>query len=239
MMSNNYEGTARLTGSGSDAEDRRWEPIFSQTSLLQAVAHYLGVEMGDPKISEVLQDWQQNVFQNETEIAIWLGWLIETYKPETITKLKPLHGDYYGQMVERQKNGLSIFMEKIIQLQVTTNCYDVDSLFKIYKVVNTTTMSKEHFGKRVCEWLMAYFPGTEFDIKLRNIRRHDKDTERIKRQVIAIKDLVPSKGGRPKDEDQVKLVFDITDFIDLGEMDEKGKDLGEKPHANNVKDELF
>jgi hypothetical protein len=240
MMSNNYEGTARLTGSGSDAEDRRWEPIFSQTSLLQRVAEYLGVELGDPKVSETLQDWQQNVFQNEIEIAIWLGWLIDTFKPETINKLKPLHGDYYGQMVERQKNSLSIFMEKITQLQTNTNCYDVDLLFKIYKIVNSTTMSKDHFGKRMCEWLMAYFPGVEFDMKVRNIYRHPNDMSRIKRQVIAIKDIVNSKGGRPKDEeDQIKLIFDIADFIDLGEVDEKGKDLGEKPHANNIKDELF
>jgi len=50
--------------------------------------------------------------------------------------------------------------------------------------------------------------------------------------------------GRP-DEDKEKLVFDIFDFInetdDQGEAicDDKGKELGEKPHSNNIKQELF
>ena len=236
MMSNNYEGTARLTGSGSDAEDRRWEPIFSQTSLLQRTAEYLEVELGDSKVGETLQDWQQNVFQNEEQIAIWLGYIITKHQPESITKLKPLHGDYYQQMVERQKNSLSIFMEKIISLQMTTNCYDVDMLFKIYKIVNATTMNKDSFGKKVCEWLMAYFQGTEFDMRVRNIYRNGN---RVKRQVIAIKDIIKG-AGRPKDdEDSQKLVFDISDFINEDEYDEKKNPLGDKPHPNNIKDELF
>lgn len=238
MMSNNYEGTARLTGSGSDAEDRRWEPIFSQTSLLQRTAEYLGLELSDPKVGETLQEWQQNVFQNEEQIAIWLGYIISKHQPETITKLKPLHGDYYGQMVERQKNSLSIFMEKILSLQVNTNCYDVDMLFKIYKIVNATTMSKDSFGKKMCEWLMAYFQGTEFDMKVRNIYRGSSEGSRVKRQVIAVKDVVKG-AGRPKEDDTFRLVFDITDFINEDQEDEKGKDLGDKPHPNNIKDELF
>lgn len=245
MMSNNYEGTARLTGSGSDAEDRRWEPIFSQTSLLQRVSDYLGVPLTDPKVGETLQDWQQNVFQNEIEIAKWLGHIIQKHKPETIAKLKPLHGEYYGQMIERQKNSLSIFMENITNLQQNTNCYDVDVLYKIYKIVHNANMTKNQFAKRVCEWLMSYLPGTEFDIKLRNIYRPSiqenslfTEETRVKRQVISIKD---NKGpGRPKtDEEDSRLVFDITDFIELDKVDDKGKELGCKPHPNNIKEELF
>lgn len=239
MMSNNYEGTARLTGSGSDAEDRRWEPIFSQTSLLQRTAEYLNVELGNTIVGETLQEWQRDVFQNEEQIAIWLGHIITKHQPENITKLKPLHGGYYNQMIERQKNSLSIFMEKIISLQVTTNCYDVDMLFKIYKIVNATTMSKDSFGKKVCEWLMAYFQGTEFDMKVRNIYRGTTEASRVKRQVISIKDIVKGPGRPKDDEETVKLVFDITDFINDDVYDEKDKPLGDKPHPNNIKDELF
>lgn len=245
MMSNNYEGTARLTGSGSDAEDRRWEPIFSQTSLLQRVSDYLNVPLNDPKVGETLQDWQQNVFQNETEIAKWLGYIIQKHKPETIAKLKPLHGEYYNQMIERQKNSMSIFMENVINLQNNTNCYDVDIMYKIFKIVHNTTMTKNQFAKRLCEWLMGQFPNTEFDIKLRNIYRPTvgdnnlfSEEVRVKRQVVSIKEQ--KSAGRPKsDEEDTRLVFDITDFIDLDRVDDKGKELGCKPHPNNIKEELF
>jgi hypothetical protein len=42
-----------------------------------------------------------------------------------------------------------------------------------------------------------------------------------------------------EDEDKMKMVFDIWDFLNDGQIDEKGKDLGSKPHINNVKGELF
>jgi hypothetical protein len=246
MMSNNYEGTARLTGSGSDAEDRRWEPIFSQTSLLQRIADHLQVELSDSKVGETLQDWQQSVFQNEVEIAKWLGYIINKHKPETIAKLKPLHGDYYNQMVERQKNSMSIFMENIISLQQNTNCYDIDIMYKIFKIVNATNMTKNQFAKRMCEWLMAYFPGVEFDIKLRNIYRPSTDNNglfveesRVKRQVVSIKDQVKGPGRPKTDEDDQRLVFDITDFVEQDKLDDKGKELGLRPHPNNIREELF
>lgn len=241
MMSNNYEGTARLTGGGSTAEDRRWEPIFSNTSLLDRVTEYL--EGTGKDAGETLQEWQQNVYQNETEIAKWLGNIITKHDPININKLKPLHGDYYGQMVERQKNSFSIFMEKIISLSVETNCYDVDSLYKIYKIVSSTVMSKDSFGKKICEYLMTR-SNVEWEMKVRDIykRQSDDYTKRMRRQSITVKQDV--KTGRP-DEEKEKYVFDIFDFIN--EIDERGfsieddknKVLGDKPHPNNIKQELF
>jgi hypothetical protein len=239
MMSNNYEGTARLTGGGSTAEDRRWEPVFSNTSLLDRVKEYLAGT--DKDAGETLQDWQQNVYQNETEIAKWLGNIITKHDPLNISKLRPLHGDYYGQMVERQKNSFSIFLEKVVNLSNDTNCYDVDTLFKIYKIVSSTAMSKDSFGKKICEWLMTRSNG-DWEMRVRDIYKDRSDDKRIRRQCIALKDTV--KVGRPTD-DTDKLVFDIFDFIDECDehgnniCDDKGNRLGDKPHANNIKKELF
>lgn len=241
MMSNNYEGTARLTGGGSTAEDRRWEPVFSNTSLLDRVTQHLSGTDKDP--GETLQEWQQNIYQNETEIAKWLGNIITKHDPMNITKLKPLHGDYYGQMVERQKNSFSIFMEKIISLSIETNCYDVDSLYKIYKIVSATAMSKDSFGKKICEYLMTR-SNAEWEMRVRDIYKQQSDdfTKRMRRQSITVKQSV--KTGRP-DEDKEKYVFDIYDFInetdEAGDniCDDKGKELGSRPHANNIKQELF
>jgi hypothetical protein len=241
MMSNNYEGTARLTGGGSTAEDRRWEPIFGNTSLLDRVSMHLSGTDKDP--GETLQEWQEKIYQDEEEIAKWLGNIITKHDPNSITKLKPLHGDYYGQMVERQKNSFSIFIEKIIGLSVDTNCYDVDNLFKIYKLVSSTSMTKDSFGKRICQYLMTQF-NAEWEMKVRDIYKHREDdsTKRMRRQCVALKDS--AKVGHP-DDTYEKLVFDIFDFIkesdDNGDpiCDEKGRTLYDKPHANNIKQELF
>lgn len=241
MMSNNYEGTARLTGGGSTAEDRRWEPVFSNTSLLDRIMEIKGLLVKEA--SELLNDWQINVFQNEEKIAIWLGNIIDKHQPKSIEKLRPLHGEYYSEMVERQKNSFSIFMEKIVGLSVDTNTYDVDSLFKIFKQVSTTSMTKDSFGKRICEWLMTY-SSAEWEMKVRDIYKHREDdsSKRMRRQCVALKNTV--KSGHP-DENHEKLVFDIFDFIneenEYGDpiTDDKGKPLYDKPHANNIKQELF
>jgi hypothetical protein len=244
MMSNNYEGTARLTGGGSTAEDRRWEPIFSTTSLLDTIAVVKDFELGSREASELLNDWQNNVYQNETEIAKWLYCIIQKYKPEEIQKLRPVHGQYYEQMVERQKNSFSVFMEKIIELSEVSNCYDIDKIYKIFKIVSNTPLSKNTFAKKMCEWLLQK-QSTEYEIKVKNIYTDELDKlKRQKRQVVCPKDFV-QVGGIRDDEEDNRLIFDIYDFIeqsdDRGEsiVDEKGKELGDKPHVNNIKQELF
>lgn len=244
MMSNNYEGTARLTGGGSTAEDRRWEPIFSTTSLLDTIAVLKGFDLGSREASELLNDWQNNVYQNETEIAKWLYCIIQKYKPEEIQKLRPVHGQYYEQMVERQKNSFSVFMEKIVELSKVSNCYDIDKIYKIFKIVSNTPLSKNTFAKKMCEWLLQT-QSTEYEIKVKNIYTDEIDRlKRQKRQVVCPKDFVQT--GRPYDEENDnRLVFDIFDFIEESDergesiVDEKNKELGEKPHVNNIKQELF
>lgn len=244
MMSNNYEGTARLTGGGSTAEDRRWEPVFSTTSLLDTIAVVKGYDLSSREASELLNDWQNNVYQNEVEIAKWLYCIIKKYDPENIQKLRPVHGQYYEQMVERQKNSFSVFMEKIVELSKVSNCYDIDKIYKIFKIVSNTPLSKNTFAKKMCEWLLQT-QSTEYEIKVKNIYTDEIDRlKRQKRQVVCPKDLVQI-GGVHNDENDNRLVFDIFDFIEESDergetiVDEKYKELGEKPHVNNIKQELF
>ena len=243
MMSNNYEGTARLTGGGSTAEDRRWEPIFSTTSLLDTIAVLKGFELGSREASELLNDWQANVYQNEIEIAKWLYCIIEKYKPEEIQKLRPVHGQYYEQMVERQKNSFSVFMEKILELSEVTNCYDIDKMYKIFKIVSNTALSKNTFAKKMCEWLLQS-QSTEYEIKVKNIYTNELDkTKRQKRQVVCPKNIIQM--GKTDEENDNRLVFDIFDFIEESDehgdplCDDRNKELNDKPHVNNVKQELF
>jgi hypothetical protein len=242
MMSNNYEGTARLTGGGSTAEDRRWEPIFSTTSLLDTIAVVKGFDLASKEASELLNDWQNNVYQNEVEIAKWLYCIIQKYKPEEIQKLRPVHGQYYEQMVERQKNSFSIFMEKIVELSEVSNCFDIDKLYRIFKIVSNTPLSKNTFAKKMCEWLLQT-QSTEYEIKVKNIYTDDLDKlKRQKRQVVYPKDFVKVGGVA---DDESKLVFDIWEFLEEFDehnnilCDDKGKELGEKISVYNIKQELF
>lgn len=249
MMSNNYEGTARLTGSGSSAEDRRWEPVFSKTSLLELITVGKNLDINAPEASEILQDWQINVYQNEEEIAKWLYCIIKKYIPDDLSqlqKLRPLHGIYYKEMLERQKNGFNTFMERIVELSVKSNCYDVEKLFKIYKVIYPDKLQKDDFAKRACDWFLKH-KYREYEIKIMDIYRDVKDnfTQRMRRKVILPKEYSASD-GRPSDgTTPTKLVFDIFDYINEDDdqgftcVDEKGTPLKDKPHPNNIKPELF
>ena len=236
MMSNNYSGTARLAGTGSGAEDRRWEPVFSKTSLTTRVAEHFGLDENTDSIGEILQDWQDNVWQNETEIARWLGYIIQRHEPANITKLRPLHGEYYQQMLERQKNAFNVFMQTVLELSVSTNCYSVDDLAKIYRIVTGQTQDKHSLGKRISEWLINQ-SGHEWEIKVRDIYKDEDDSshQRIRRQVVCLKQ--DRAAGGPAGPD--KLVFNIYDFIEEDGVDDKGNPLGRKPHVNNIKGDLL
>ena len=238
MMSNNYSGTARLAGTGSGAEDRRWEPVFSKTSLTTRIAEHFELDETEDReaISEILQDWHEHVWQNEQEIAVWLGWIIDQYQPAGIAKLRPLHGEYYQQMLERQKNAFNVFMQTIVDLSVSTNCYSVDELAKIYRIVTGQTQDKHGLGKKICEWLINA-TGKEWEIKVRDIYKDEDDSahQRIRRQVVCLKEHRPAGGPAGLD----KLVFNVYDFIEEDASDDKNNSLGRKPHVNNIKGDLL
>lgn len=240
MMSNNYSGTARLAGTGSGAEDRRWEPVFSKTSLTTRIAQHFDLDetVDRERIGEILQDWHENVWQNEEMIAQWLGWIIDKHSPATIVKLRPLHGEYYAQMLDRQKNAFNTFMTTIVTLSSTTNCYSVDDLAKIYRIVTGQTVDKHGLGKRICEWLINA-TGTEWEIKVKDIYKSELDdrTQRIRRQVVCLKE--DATVGRPKDGEDERMIFDIFDFIEEDQYDDKGNRLDRKPHVNNIKGDLL
>jgi hypothetical protein len=104
-------------------------------------------------------------------------------------------------------------------------------------------MSKDSFGKKICEYLMTR-SNVEWEMKVRDIykRQGDDYTKRMRRQSITVKQDI--KTGRP-DEEKEKYVFDIYDFINETDErgfnieDDKNKVLGDKPHPNNIKQELF
>ena len=242
IMSNRYSGTIPLTGKGRGSEDRRVEPIISLTSLTTRIAQKFNLDENDEtdsvKIYDILQDWQDNVYQNPEEIARWLGYIIQKHKPETIKKLRPLHGRYYEQMRDRQKNAFNRFMDIISDLSQATNCYDIGQLHKIYEISTCQKIDKTAFGKRVCQWKIDT-TGTEWEVRLKDIYVNGDTTKRSKRTVAYNKKQVKIGNPHHNDAGYDPLMFDIWDFIESGCVDDKGKDLDERPHPNNVKGELL
>jgi hypothetical protein len=242
IMNNGYYGTIPITGKGRGSEDRRVEPIISLTSLSTRIAEILNLDQEDDreKIADMVQDWQNNVWQNETEIAKWLGYIIQKHKPQSISKLVPLHGKYYEQMFDRQKNAFNRFMDIVVGLSQATNCFDVAQLHKIYEISTCQKIDKTSFGKRMCQWFIDR-TGLEWETRLKDIYLNsnlDKH-KRTKRTVVVPKG--DRKMGRPEvesDDDQ-RLIFDIFEYIEEDKQDDKGKDLDDKPHANNIRAELL
>lgn len=240
IMSNRYSGTIPLTGKGRGSEDRRVEPIISLTSLTSRIAMKYNLNEHDAednvKIWDMLQDWQDNVFQNETEIAKWLGYIIQKHKPENIKKLVPLHGKYYDQMKDRQKNAFNRFMEIVRDLSVATNCYDTSAMHKIFEISTCQKTDKNSLGKRMCQWMIDT-TGAEWEVKLKDIYINGDTSKRTKRTVVCPRDV--KMGPREETNAGASLMFDVYDFIEPDCQDDKGKDLDDKPHANNVKSDLL
>lgn len=230
IMNNGYNGTIQLAGTGKSSEDRRVEPIFSNTSLKNRIADFYDVDPDSDTATDILQEWQDTVYQNEEEIARWLGYIIQKHMPDKINKLLPLHGRHYDQMLERQKNAFNTFMETLINLTSVSNCYSVDDIWKIYKLATfQTNIDKTRFGKNMCKWLIDK-SGQDWQMRVKDIylKEDDDVTERKRRSVVFLpENVVPGSHNS-------KLIFDIFDFILDDKTDERGNPLGAKPHMNNI-----
>ena len=234
IMNNGYNGTVQLAGTGKGSEDRRVEPIISNTSLRTRLAEYFELDENSESVAEIIQEWQQNVWQNETEIARWLGFIIQKHTPENISKITPLHAQYYTEMYNRQKNAFNTFMDTIINLTSETNCYAVDDMHKIYKIATNQTIDKNSFAKRLAAWLTTH-SGHAWQVKVRDIYYSDDElaADRHRRNVVFMPDQITLHVH------DNKQIFNIFEFIDEDRFDDKGMTLGRRPHVNNIKGELL
>jgi hypothetical protein len=249
MMSNNYEGTAKLTGGGGGTEDRRWEPIFSNTSLVKALTDEIaikdGVEPDKERVVSILEQWQQEVYQDEKEIAKWLGHIITKHgykdyyegKTKSISKLTALHGEYYTEMLDRQKRVFDTFMETVVVLSENSNCYVMTKMHKIFSLLalGNKIPDKGQFAKMFAQWLTLKTNQT-WEIKLSPYYGNEDDLA-IHRKKATIVKLAGTTAD--EDDEQPKLVFEVFDFLHEGMVDEKNKELGERPHVNNIKEEFY
>jgi flagellar biosynthesis chaperone FliJ len=122
---NGFTSTAKLAGTGTSGEDRRFEPIIARVNLPRHLAFYhklinnineIPDEATIKAMTILIKEWQQKYYKNETRISEWLGHIITKHNAKNMTELLPLHGKYYTEMLTRQKKGIDGFMPKFMNL---------------------------------------------------------------------------------------------------------------------------
>lgn len=236
---NGFTSTAKLAGTGSSGEDRRFEPIIARVNLTRHVAKHFGLIQDintvltneqEIAMSIFIKEWQKEYYKSEKHIAEWLGHIIQKHNAKNMTELIPLHGTYYDQMLERQKRGIDGFMPKFMDLFTNSNStvINISDTHKLYQIAESTKCTKDWFKNSIMYWLNTKL-GWDCEESLDNVYTWDGCTKDDRRKMVIIK----NKLDVPE-----HLQFDINDFIDSDAVDDKGTTVGEKINVFSIRDEL-
>jgi hypothetical protein len=236
---NGFTSTAKLSGTGSSGEDRRFEPIIARINLTRHVALHYGLitDINTPLTDEqtkamqiIIKDWQRDFYKNETKVAEWLGHIIKKHNAEQMTEFLPLHGKYYKEMLTRQKKGIDGFMPKFMLLmsQGITTVINIKDAHKLYEVAESQKCTKDWFKNAMMYWLNSKLGWDSEELMLDVYTWIGcPNNERRKMTVVQNKLDVPEK-----------FMFNVDDFIDRDALDDKGTTVGEKINIFSIRDEL-
>lgn len=239
MFRNGFTTTARLAGTGSSGEDRRWEPVIARVNLPRHMAlyHQLITDLNEipneemtKAMSIIVKDWQKDAYKHETRIAEWLGHCIDKFDAKNMTELMPLHGKYYNEMLLRQKKGIDGFMPKFIKLmnEGSTTVINISQVHKLYEIVESVKCRKDWFKNECMYWLNNHL-GWDSEELTTDVYTWKGCTNGDRRKM----GIIQNKLNVPE-----KLMFDLDDFIDKEALDDKGSTVGEKINQFSIRDEL-
>jgi hypothetical protein len=236
---NGFTSTAKLAGTGSSGEDRRFEPVIARVNLPRHMALYHGLiidinEIPDEDttkaMSMLIKDWQKEYYKNEEKISEWLGYIIDKYDSHEMTELMPLHGKYYKEMLQRQKRGIDGFMPKFITLmtQGESTVVNIGQAHKLYEYAESQKCTKDWFKNQMMYWLNTHL-GWDSEEIMTDVYTFSGCTNQDRRKMA----IVQNKLKTPN-----KLIFNLDDFIDRDALDDKGTTVGEKINQYSIRDEL-
>lgn len=236
---NGFTSTAKLAGTGSSGEDRRFEPVIARVNLPRHMALYhqlindineIPSEETTKAMSILIKDWQKEYYKNEERISEWLGHIIDKHNVKNMTELMPLHGKYYTEMLQRQKRGIDGFMPKFVTLMNNgkTNVINIGQAHKLYEIAESQKCTKDWFKNQMMYWLNTHL-GWDSEELMTDVYTWEGCTyqERRKMAIVQNKLNIPSK-----------LLFNLDDFIDRDALDDKGTTVGEKINQFSIRDEL-
>jgi len=236
---NGFTTTAKLAGTGSSGEDRRFEPIIARVNLARYVAWHLGLiadldtmltpEQEAQAVTEI-KKWQREVFNNREEIARWLGYIIQKHAAQGMKELTPIHGKFYEEMKLRQRKGIDVFMPKFLALMSRgdSTCISVKDVHKLYEVAESAKVTKDWFKNQMMYWLNSK-QGWDCVEEQDDIYPFDGAHSSTRRRYFVVVDKL---------KQPAKRVFNIEDFIDIDALDDKGNRVGEKISPFSIRDEL-
>lgn len=236
---NGFTSTAKLAGTGTSGEDRRFEPIIARVNLPRHLAlyHQLIKDINEIPSEEttkammmLIKDWQREFYKNDTRISEWLGYIIKNHDAYNMTELLPLHGKYYSEMLVRQKRGIDGFMPKFMNLLNigVSNVINISQAHKLYEIAESQKCTKDWFKNSMMYWLNTHL-GWDSEEALENTYTWVgcKDNDRRKMAIVQNKLNITDK-----------RMFNIDDFIDRDATDDKGTTVGEKINIFSIRDEL-
>lgn len=236
---NGFTSTAKLAGTGTSGEDRRFEPIIARVNLPRHLAFYHKLINNINEIPDehtikamtiLIKEWQQKYYKNETRISEWLGHIITKHNAKNMTELLPLHGKYYTEMLTRQKKGIDGFMPKYMNLMNMgiSTVINITQAHKLYEAAESQKCKKDYFKNEMMYWLNNHMGWDCEEVTVDCYTwKGCRNEDRRKMTVVQNKLNVPET-----------YMFNITDFIDTDATDEKGTTVGEKINVFSIRDEL-
>lgn len=213
---NGYTTTAKLAGTGPSGEDRRFEPVIARYNLARHIALYteqisdFNEEFSTEKetaATYIIKQWQQEVYQNDEEIARWLGYIINKHDVANMRELLPLHGKYYKEMIVRQQKGIEVFMPKLTGLMDGSNVINIKTAHKLYEISENAKVTKDWFKNAAVHWLNTK-ANWDCVVETTSVYPFQGAGSDSRRRFAIIRD-------RNTVKDDVNFCFDVTDFIDV------------------------
>lgn len=234
---NGYTTTAKLAGTGSSGEDRRFEPIIARVNLTRHMALYFDIisdintqldEAEERAMQVLVKEWQRDYYKNEARIAEWLGHIIAKHDAPNMKEFLPIHGRYYKEMIMRQKKGIEVFMPKLLAAMQDSTVISVKDAHKIYEVAESAKCTKDWFKNQMMYWLNSKM-GWDAVEEQDDIYPGAGSVAGDRRRFFVVKNrLTPP----------AKSVWCIDDFIDQDALDDKGNKVGAKINQFSLKEEL-
>lgn len=148
FVSNNPNGVAKLSGTGSGGEDRRYSVmITSKVMLDEAISLGLAKDEAEAKI---FVNSINNLIKQRKEVSKWLGYVIKKHKVDEMVSLPPLHGEDYKKRFEDQKNNVDSAFDLILPVFQQNGCIPSKILHEL--VIAITGLEKYSIKKCTQNW---------------------------------------------------------------------------------------
>ena len=148
FVSNNPNGVAKLSGTGSGGEDRRYSVMITDKVMLDEAIN-LGLAKDEAE-AKIFVNSINDLIKQRKEVAKWLAYVIKKHKIDEMVSLPPLHGEDYRKRFEDQKNTVDTAFDLILPVFQYNKCLPSKILHEV--VIAITGLDKLSQKKCGQQW---------------------------------------------------------------------------------------